>query len=390
MTAGLKDNFEMVAKTFHGLEDVLALEIRELGGKDIEILNRAVRFVGNKYLLYKANLYLRSALRILVPVIQGEIKNQVDLYTRIRDYAWEKHLEAGMTLAVDTFLNTSVFTNSHFVSLRTKDAVVDRIREKFNRRPSINKNNPDLFINVHLANNHLTVSIDTSGSSLHKRGYRKADVDAPLNEVLAAGLLLLAGWKGETDFYDPMCGSGTLGIEAALIARKIPPGIFRKQYGFEKSPDFEADLFEEIFENVEEEPWEGKIFSSDISKPAVKAAMRNAREASVHKNIQFLGANFEDYPEVGKKSLAILNPPYGQRIIKPEIINFYKNIGNTLKRSFRGSEVWIISSNLEALKYVGLKPSQKIKLYNGAMECRYNRYSIYQGSKKQKYNNPEN
>ena len=170
MTAGLKDNFEMVAKTFHGLEDVLALEIRELGGKDIEILNRAVRFVGNKYLLYKANLYLRSALRILVPVIQGEIKNQVDLYTRIRDYAWEKHLEAGMTLAVDTFLNTSVFTNSHFVSLRTKDAVVDRIREKFNRRPSINKNNPDLFINVHLANNHLTVSIDTSGSSLHKRG----------------------------------------------------------------------------------------------------------------------------------------------------------------------------------------------------------------------------
>jgi putative N6-adenine-specific DNA methylase len=390
MNKGVNDHFEMVAKTFHGLEEVLAAEIRELGGKDIEILNRAVRYRGDKSLLYKSNLYLRTAIRILVPVIQSEIKNQIDLYNRVRDYEWEKHLHAGMTMAMDTFLNSSAFSNSQFVSLKTKDAIVDRIRDKFNRRPSISKDNPDLFINIHLAGNQLTVSVDTSGASLHKRGYRKADVEAPLNEVLAAGMILLTGWKGETDFYDPMCGSGTLGIEAALIARKIPPGMFRKQYGFEKSPDFEADLFEEIFENVEEQKWEGNIFCSDISKQAIQAAMKNAREASVHKNIQFLGVNFDSYPVVEKKSLAVINPPYGQRIVKPEIVSFYKSIGNTMKRSFAGSEVWMISSNLEALKFIGLKPSAKYKLFNGALECLYNRYTIYAGSKKSKFNPTKN
>ena len=386
MSSGTNNDFKMVAKTFHGLEEVLAGEIREIGGRDIEILNRAVGFRGNKYLLYKANLSLRTAIRILVPVLETKIKNQIDLYNRIREYEWEKHLETGMTMAVDTFLNSSAFTNSHFVSLRTKDAIVDRIREKYNRRPSVSKKDPDLFVNIHLASNKLTVSLDTSGASLHKRGYRKADVEAPLNEVLAAGLILLTGWQGESDFYDPMCGSGTLGIEAALIARKIPPGIFRKKYGFEKSPDFEAALFEEVFDSIEEKKWEGKVYSSDISKHAVQAAMKNAREASVHKNINFLGANFEKYPPVDEGGLAILNPPYGQRIIRPEIIDFYKSIGNTLKRSFCGSSVWIISSNLEALKYVGLKPSARYQLFNGALECRYNRYTIYAGSRKAKYN----
>jgi putative N6-adenine-specific DNA methylase len=240
-------------------------------------------------------------------------------------------------------------------------------------------------VNVHLASNILTVSIDTSGPSLHKRGYRKADVEAPLNEVLAAGMIMLAGWKGETDFYDPMCGSGTLGIEAALIARNVPPGIFRKQYGFERSPDFEADLLEEVFDDVEEVKWEGTIFSSDKSKQAVQAAMKNAREASVHKNISFLGANFEQYPKVDGPAMAILNPPYGERIVRPEIIDFYKSIGNTFKRSFIGSEVWVISSNLDALKHIGLRPSAKYQLYNGALECRFNRYSIYEGSVKSKH-----
>ncbi len=376
--------FVMVAKTMHGLEDILANEIRQLGGTDIEILHRAVRYVGDKSLLYRSNLYLRTAIRVLIPIMNSQIKNQVDLYARIREYEWEKHLRTGMTIAVDTALNSSAFTNSQFVSMRTKDAIADRMREKFNRRPSVNKNDPDLFINVHLSNNELTVSIDTSGPSLHKRGYRVEDVEAPINEVLAAGLIMLTGWKGETDFYDPMCGSGTIGIEAALIARNIPPGIFRSKFSFENSPDFDSELWTRIFDNIVEKEWNGKIFASDISKQALMAATKNAKQASVHKNIVLKGMNFENYPPVESKATVIMNPPYGQRLIKPEIIQFYKTIGNVLKKSFVGSDVWIISGNLEALKFIGLKPTTKIKLYNGALECKFCKFSIYQGSQKQR------
>lgn len=376
---------KIIAKTYYGLEKILADEIRSLGGKKVAELNRAVEYVGDQELVYKSNLYLRTALRIMVPVIETRIRNQVDFYARLREYAWEKHVEPGMTLAVDSFLNSSVFTNSHFVSLRAKDAIVDRIRDLTNRRPGVSTSSPDLLVNIHLANNELTVSIDTSGASLHKRGYRHSDTGAPLSEVLAAGLIMLSGWKGETPFYDPMCGSGTLGIEAALIAREVPPGIFRKGFAFEKSPDFNSDLWESLFDNVEEKPWDGKIIASDISKQAMRVAFENARRAAVHKNIDFRGIDFRNYPPADKPGVAILNPPYGERLAKAEIINFYRAIGDTMKRSFSGSTVWIISNHLEAMKFVGLKPASKIKLYNGALECRYQRYDIYEGSKKAKY-----
>jgi putative N6-adenine-specific DNA methylase len=385
MNSTSEDKFEMVAKTFYGLEDILAGEIRDLGGTDIEVLNRAVRFRGDKALLYRSNLYLRTTLRILLPVIQTRIKNQVDLYARIREYEWERFLRVGMTIAVDTYLNSSAFTNSQFVSLRTKDAIADRMRDMFNRRPSVNKNNPDLFVNVHLSNNDLTVSLDTSGASLHKRGYRVADVEAPLNEVLAAGMLLLTGWKGETDLYDPMCGSGTIGIEAALIAREIPPGIFRTRFNFENFPDFDPGLWTRIFDNITEKNWNGRIIISDISKQALQASLKNAKQAAVHKNITFQGQPFENFPAVKEKATVIINPPYGQRMLKPEIIRFYKSMGDTMKRSFTGSDVWIITGNLEALKFIGLKPSAKYKLYNGSLECRFCKFSIYPGSKRQKY-----
>lgn len=391
MLSSENGKFEMVAKTMHGLEDLLASEIRKLGGTDIEILHRAVSYKGDKALLYRSNLYLRTAIRVLIPIMHTQIKNQVDLYARIREYEWEKHLKTGMTIAVDTSLNSSAFTNSQFVSMRTKDAIADRMREKFNRRPSVDKNDPDLFINVHLSNNDLTVSIDTSGASLHKRGYRVAEVEAPINEVLAAGLIMLTGWHGDTDFYDPMCGSGTLGIEAALIARDIPPGIFRSKFGFENHPDFDSDLWTGIFDNIVEKEWQGKIISSDISKQAMMAAIKNAKQAAVHKNIIFKGLNFENYPPVEGKSTAIINPPYGQRMIMPEMIKFHKMIGNVLKKSFVGSDVWIISSNMEALKFIGLKPSAKIQLYNGPLECRFCKFSVYSGSQRnravQKKNN---
>ncbi|MBA7529087.1 Ribosomal RNA large subunit methyltransferase K/L [subsurface metagenome] len=378
---------EMVAKTFPGLEKVLAREINQIGGKEIEILNRAVRFFGDKSILYRSNLYLRTALRILVPVIKNKIKTQIDLYTRVKEYEWEKHLMPGMTLAVDTFLSSSTFTHSHFVSLRTKDAIADRLREKFNRRPSVNKTNPDLFVNVHLANNALIVSIDTSGSSLHKRGYRRADFEAPINEVLAAGLILLSGWRGDTDFYDPMCGSGTIGIEASLIARQIPPGIFRTRFGFEKHQDFEETLWKNIYDDIQEKEWDGKIYASDISKHALKIATVNAKNASVLKNIEYKEIDFRNFPKISNGGTVIINPPYGERLSDSQIISFYRIMGDVLKKSFTAAEVWIISSNFNALKHVGLRPVEKYKLYNGALECRYNKYEIYSGSRKGKYRN---
>jgi len=379
------DQMEMVAKTFPGLEEILAQEIRQIGGKKIEVLNRAVRFFGNKALLYKSNLYLRTALRILVPVLKENIKTQIDLYTVIKQYEWENHLKPGMTIAVDTFLSSSVFTHSQFVSLRTKDAVADRLRQVSNRRPSVNKTDPDVLINVHLANNVLTVSIDSSGGSLHKRGYRRGDFEAPMNEVLAAGLILLTGWRGERDFYDPMCGSGTIGIEAALIAREIPPGIFRTHFGFENHMNFDEELWNKIYDDIQEKEWNGNIFSSDISKQAIKIASLNARNASVLKNIQYRGIDFRNYPAIHNGGLAIINPPYGERLGNSQIVNFYRIIGDSLKRNFTGAEAWIISSNLNALKHVGLRPVKKFRVFNGALECRFNKYEIYSGSRKGTY-----
>lgn len=381
----MNEVFEIVAKTFYGLEDILAQEVNKLGGKDIRVLNRAVKYSGGQELVYKSNLYLRTALRVLIPVVNANIKNQVDLYSRVREFEWERYLQPGMTIAVDTFLNSSAFTNSHFVSLRTKDAIVDRIRELSGRRPSVNTANPDLMVNVHLANNNLTISIDTSGQSLHRRGYRSQSTGAPINEVLAAGLILLSGWNGNTDFYDPMCGSGTLGIEAAMIARNIPPGVSRSGFGFEKSPDFKASLWEKIFDDIQEREWNGNIISSDISKRAIQLAHDNARRAMVHKNIVFRGIDFRQYPKVENGGTVIINPPYGERMAKSEIFNFYRIMGSSMKSNFSGSEVWIISSNLDAFKHIGLRPAARFKLYNGALECRYNKYEMYAGSKKAKY-----
>jgi len=307
------------------------------------------------------------------------------LYTVIKQYEWENHLKPGMTIAVDTFLSSSVFTHSQFVSLRTKDAVADRLRQVSNRRPSVNKTDPDVLINVHLANNVLTVSIDSSGGSLHKRGYRRGDFEAPMNEVLAAGLILLTGWRGERDFYDPMCGSGTIGIEAALIAREIPPGIFRTHFGFENHMNFDEELWNKIYDDIQEKEWNGNIFSSDISKQAIKIASLNARNASVLKNIQYRGIDFRNYPAIHNGGLAIINPPYGERLGNSQIVNFYRIIGDSLKRNFTGAEAWIISSNLNALKHVGLRPVKKFRVFNGALECRFNKYEIYSGSRKGTY-----
>jgi len=373
---------EIVAKTFHGLENVLADEISALGGLNIEKLNRAVRFYGNKELLYRSNLYLHTALRILLPVMSSYIETQDDLYNRVREFEWEKFMKLGNTFAIDTVLNSDIFNHSQYVSLRVKDAIADRFRDKFRRRPSVNTENPDILINVHLSGKELSLSVDTSGESLHRRGYRLDEVKAPISEVLAAGMILLSGWDGKEDFYDPMCGSGTIGIEAALIARKIPPGIFRRKFGFESSPDFDQELWTSIFDEIEETEWQGNIFSSDVSQKALTIASRNAKQASVLKNIKYQEIAFENYPKITKNGIAIINPPYGERMTKTDINSFYCMIGNVMKKSFSGTDVWIISNNAEAMKNIGLKYSTRHKLFNGQLECSFNKYEIYEGSRK--------
>jgi putative N6-adenine-specific DNA methylase len=378
---------KMIAKTFHGLEEVLAKEIIALGGENVEILNRAVLYYGDKSLLYKSNLYLRTALRILIPVIETQVRSQEEFYTIVREFEWENYLKKGNTIAVDTFISSTVFTHSHFVALRTKDAIADRFREKYNRRPSIDIENPDTLINVHLAGPDLTISVDSSGASLHKRGYRISEAPAPLSEVLAAGLILLTGWNGESDFYDPMCGSGTLSIEASLIAREIPPGIFRSKFGFENSPDFEQDLWNDLFDNINEKDWKGKILASDLSRNAIRIASDNAKQASVFKNISFREIAFEAFPMINNGGLVVLNPPYGKRMVKTDINSFYQMIGDVMKKSFVGADVWVLSGNLESMSNIGLRPAVKHTLFNGAIECRYNKYEIYAGSRKSKYKN---
>ena len=378
-----KNKFRMVAKTFRGLEGVLAKELHEIGAKDVVVLNRAVSFTGSKDLMYRANYYLRTALSILKPVIRTRIKNEVQLYNAARSLNWQDHLESRDTITIDSTVSTVNFNNSMFVSQKVKDAIVDQFRDACGRRPSVSNENPALRLNVHISNEDLTISLDSSGTSLHRRGYRIAHGQAPLNEVLAAGMIKLTEWKGNTNFVDPMFGSGTLLIEAALMAYHIPPGIFRKSFGFERWPDFDSQLFNEITEEDEErKSLRLSIAGGDISKKAFESASKNIINAMLTKKITIKQLSADDFipPEGG--GMAIINPPYGERIKQHELNALYMRIGDALKKHFDGYDVWIISSNKEAMKRIGLRPSARMTLYNGALECKYHKYEIYRGSRK--------
>jgi putative N6-adenine-specific DNA methylase len=377
----------MVAKTITGLEEVLANELKALGAKDIELLKRAVSFKGDKALMYKANQWSRTALRILKPLKSFTLVNEEDLYTELKQIQWEDYLDIQKTLAMDAVVNDSLFTHSHFVALRAKDAVVDYFRDKFGRRPSVNTENPDLRINIHLQNNICDISLDSSGTSLHKRGYRQIVGEAPMSEVLAAGLILLSGWDKQSNFIDPMCGSGTLLIEAALIANNIPPSTYREDFGFMKWKDFDAELWEnlknEAFDLQTE--FDYKIIGSDISERNLSAAIRNVRSAHLHKDIELSVGSFENIIPPEGKGMLITNPPYGERMQVRDIIQLYRQIGDTLKQKFAGWQTWVISGDLLAIKHIGLKPTKRITVFNGQLECKFNKFEIYEGSKKAKY-----
>ena len=382
----MKNNstYTMLAKTFKGLEEVLAQELIELGANDVQIERRAVSFRGDKALMYRANLCLRTALRVLVPIASFKSKDTDALYAELKKIDWSRYMTADNTFAIDATVYSETFRNSRFVTYRVKDSIVDYWNEKMGKRPNVKVTDPDVMLNVHIANEQVTVSLDSSGESLHKRGYRVATTEAPISEVLAAGMLLMAGWKGQSDFYDPMCGSGTLLIEAALIARNIAPGIFRQSFAFEKWQDFDPDLWSDIYnDDSHERDFAHHIYGSDASFYAIQQATKNIKSAGVQKDVELKQIRMEEIKDIHTEgAFVMLNPPYGERLkSNKETEDLYGAIGTALKHQFTGSTAWIISSNVEAMKRIGLKPSKKYHLLNGELDCQFNKYELFQGKR---------
>lgn len=379
-------SFELIAKTMQGLEEVLAKEITELGGNDVQIGRRMVSFTADQRLLYKANLHLRTAVRILKPIATFRAKNPDEVYEQVRKIQWEKYFSPNQTFTIDTVVFSDLFRHSKFLAYRVKDGMADYFMEKFDKRPSVRLTNPDVYVNVHVSHERCTISLDSSGESLHKRGYRIDQTEAPLNEVLAAGMLLLAGWEGQSNFIDPMCGSGTLLIEAALIALKIPPGIYRKGFAFEKWPDFDADLFEELCtEESDEHPFKFKIYGSDMSAQAISIAQKNVKNASLGKYIELETRSIQKITEAPENGILVMNPPYGERISSNDLLALYDTIGERLKHAFPGYSAWILSYREECFDKIGLRPSARIALMNGALDCEFRRYDIFRGKRKELY-----
>jgi putative N6-adenine-specific DNA methylase len=388
---GMEDNFKMVAKTFFGFEEILAKELLILGAQDVEQGVRMVSFKGDKGFMYKANLGLRTALKILKPIYFFRAFNEQSLYKGIMSMDWSKYLNSGQSFVIDVTLHSDHFNHSQFVALKAKDAIVDQFRERYGKRPDIDKDFPDVRINLHIHADQCSVALDTSGASLHHRGYRTATNIAPINEVLAAGMLLLSGWDGQGDFLDPMCGSGTILAEAAMIACNIPANINRKEFAFEKWNDWDNDLFDAIVDSLMKKTKEFHytIKGYDKAPSAVNKAKDNITNANLDEYVKIEHRDFfESEKETRGPLHMVFNPPYGERL-DIDMERFYREIGDTLKQGYPGTNSWFITANLEALKYVGLKPSRKIKLFNGKLEARLVKYEMYEGSKRTKFQQEE-
>ena len=380
----MSEQFEMIAKTFQGLEEILAEELTTLGANDIQIGRRMVSFTGDKRMMYKANFCLRTAIRILKPIKNFTAKDADEVYNQIQAIPWEEYLDVNKTFAIDAVVFSEEFRHSKFVSYKVKDAIVDYFREKTGKRPSVRINNPDVLLNIHIAQTTCTLSLDSSGESLHRRGYRQEQVEAPLNEVLAAGMVLMTGWRGECDLIDPMCGSGTIPIEAALIARNIAPGVFRKGFAFEKWVDFDSEMFDEIYnDDSQEREFTHKIYGYDNSPKANEIATHNIKAAGVSKDVTLKLQPFQQFEQPQEKSIIVMNPPYGERISTNDLLGLYQMIGERLKHAFVGNEAWVLSYREECFDQIGLKPSKKVPLFNGALECEFRKYEIFDGKYKE-------
>lgn len=370
---------KIIVKTLKGLEEVLASEIRELGGLDVQVISRAVAFEGSRSLLYKANLQLRTALRVLIPLFEFDAKDENEVYDRIHDHNWTEMIPVDKTFAIDSVVNSETFRHANYIALKTKDAIVDRIRKDKGVRPNVDSVDPDIQLHLHIRNNHVSVSLDSSGDSLHKRGYRQKEGDAPLNEVLAAGLILLSKWDGRTPFTDPMCGSGTLLIEAARYAKNIPPQDLERNFNFKKWIDFDQTVWDTVIEQIKDERKRRSvdIQGSDISKYHVRNAEINLRSAGLGRSINVRQDDFFETEARSENSFIITNPPYDYRIKADDICDFYMKMGYTLKMQYPNSTSWIISGNIDGLKCIGMKPEVNYKLMNGGLDATFSKYTVF-------------
>ncbi len=372
----------MIAKTFHGLEDVLAQEIIELGGERVQIIKRAVSFYGDNAMMYRANYYLRTAINILKPVSEFVAFDEGRFYKKIRGIDWSQYMSYKDSFMVTAVTFSDVFKHSKYIALKTKDAIVDQFRDNTGIRPSVDTQNPDIRINLHITDKKCIVLLDSSGDPLFKRGYRTKTGEAPINEVLAAGMIKLSGWDKKTPLHDPMCGSGTLLIEAALLASNIAPGAFRKKFGFMNWKDYQPHLFEKIAEgNYPHKNSNLLISGADIDDNMLTVARENIRHAGLQNIIKLSNHNFFLPSKYEEGTTVITNPPYGERLKTSDLQDFYTKIGDKFKSSFAGSSCWVIGSNIEEMKFIGLKPDKKIKLFNGPLECSFRKYSIFKGKR---------
>ncbi len=374
----------LVATTLAGLETVCAAELEALGASGVLPLKRAVRFQGDQSLMWKTNYCSRTALRILVPIAEYSVESAEEYYTMLNGYAWEKIMSVNDTFAIEAVGNHPSFTNTMFAAQKAKDAIADRFRKQTGQRPSVNLRDPDLRIHIHLQQERIGVSLDSSGEPLFKRGYRLAAVPAPLNEVLAAGLICLSGWDRQTPFFDPFCGSGTIPIEAALMAKEVPAGFFRQQWGFMRWKDYDEKAWLALRKTCDDKqhPSDTKIFASDLDAKNLNIARRNMDSAGVLPMISTQLSSFEQYAFPPAPGFILGNPPYGERLRPFDMIEQYKGFGDTLKKHCAGYQAWLIGSDMETMKFIGLKPDRKIPVFNGPLECRLLKFTMYDGSRK--------
>ncbi len=377
----MNEKFEMVAKTFKGLEGVLADELRALGAEDVTEGIRMVSFTGDKEMLYKANFCLRTALRVLKPIYKFRASSADELYEQVKLFDWEQVLDVNKTFAIDSTTFGDEFSHSQFVTYRVKDGIVDYFAERYDKRPSIRVANPDMRFDVHIAGNQVTMSLDSSGEPLYKRGWREAQTDAPINEVLAAGIIKLSGWDGDSNFVDPMCGSGTFLVEAALIARNINPGVYRNGFAFQQWPDYDEEIFDRIYnDDSAEREFKYKIYGSDISGKAIAISRANVRRAGVAKQVELELKPIEEYTQAPEAGVLITNPPYGERLQVGNIEGLYATLGEKLKRVFTGYNAWVIGASRDHFDAIGLRSSVRYELYNGAIDCELRQYVMFDGS----------
>ena len=369
-----------------GLEPILVSELEKLGAKKIKSLKRAVRFEGDKELLYRANLELHTALRILLPIKKFRAPHENSFYKQIKKIDWTEFLNVNDTIAVDAVSYSKHLSHTKYLALRTKDAIVDHFRKLTGDRPNVDVTDPTLRLHVHISKDECTLALDSSGNSLHKRGYRTESSEAPINEVLAAGLIALSGWDYNSDFIDPMCGSGTFLIEAALWAHNIAPQLYRESFGFMRWKDFDSKLWQKVRAEAEGKvtAFEHQILGFDKSFKAIKATQQNILAAHLEGKIVVDRRKFQKLSKPGLTGLLLMNPPYDERMAEENINELYREIGDRLKNEFVGYTAWLISSNKEALKSIGLRPSRKMTVFNGQLECKFQKFEMYEGSKKAK------